>query len=161
MATPFLGITLETFNAAARDLGAHATMLYLYFASNANNFTQAFSPKAVRQSIGMPESTARDQFKKLVAKGYLVHSHGNTYDFYETPRRITHAVRENDAVAVQPSMRESNPPTEGFREINNTYSINKVIDTWEVLNLNSPIEDDEMGIPLDTNRFKSNSEFRF
>lgn len=33
---------------AARDLGAHALMLYLYFASNANGFTLALSPAAIR-----------------------------------------------------------------------------------------------------------------
>ena len=34
----FLGIKNENWKAAARDLGAHAFMLYLYFASNANGY---------------------------------------------------------------------------------------------------------------------------
>ena len=37
-ATDFLGIKNSHWQAAARDLGAHALMLYLYFASNANGF---------------------------------------------------------------------------------------------------------------------------
>lgn len=44
----FLGIKNENWQAAARDLGAHATMLYLYLASNADNYTTALSPVAVR-----------------------------------------------------------------------------------------------------------------
>lgn len=39
----FLGIKNSNWQAAARDLGAHALMLYLYFASNADNFTLALS----------------------------------------------------------------------------------------------------------------------
>ena len=86
----FLGIKNENWKAAARDLGAHAFMLYLYFASNANGYTLALSPAAVRQAIAMPSSTYRDQFLKLVDKGYLVQrGEGNTYDFYEVPQRVT------------------------------------------------------------------------
>lgn len=82
----FLGIQNEHWQAAARDLGAHATMLYLYLASNANGYTDALSPTAVRQSIGMARSTYHDQFHKLVDKGYLVQGTGNTFDFYEVPQ---------------------------------------------------------------------------
>ena len=40
----------------------------------------------------MPPSTYRDQFVKLIDKGYLVQrKNSNTYDFYETPQRDTHA----------------------------------------------------------------------
>ena len=34
----FLGIKNSNWQAAARELGAHALLLYLYFASNANGF---------------------------------------------------------------------------------------------------------------------------
>ena len=53
----FLGIKNSHWQAAARDLGAHALMLYLYFASNANGFMLALSPAAIRQAVGMPQST--------------------------------------------------------------------------------------------------------
>lgn len=87
----FLGIQNENWQAAARDLGAHALMLYLYLASNANGYDLALSPAAIRQAIGMPKSTYRDQFEKLVDKGYLVQrKESNIYDFYETPKRATH-----------------------------------------------------------------------
>lgn len=48
VASDFLGIKNDNWQAAARDLGAHALMLYLYFASNANGFTLALSPAAIR-----------------------------------------------------------------------------------------------------------------
>lgn len=47
--TDFLGIRNDNWKAAARDLSAHAFKLYLYLASNANNYTLALSPAAVRQ----------------------------------------------------------------------------------------------------------------
>ena len=58
----FLGIKNEHWQAAARDLGAHALMLYLYFASNANGYVLALSPAAIRQAVGMAASTYRDLF---------------------------------------------------------------------------------------------------
>lgn len=82
----FLGIKNENWQAASRDLGPYALQLYLYLASNADNYTLALSPAAVRQTIGMCRSTYGDQFDKLVLKGYLVPSHGNTYEFYEVPQ---------------------------------------------------------------------------
>lgn len=64
----------------------HAFLLYLYLASNANNYTLALSPAAVRQEIGMARSTYHDQFHVLLDKGYLVPTHGNTYEFFEVPQ---------------------------------------------------------------------------
>ena len=93
----FLGIKNENWQAASRDLGAHALMLYLYLASNANNYTVALSPAAVRQAIGMARSTYHDQFHKLVDRGYLVPSHGNTFEFYEVPQAATQARNELSA----------------------------------------------------------------
>lgn len=71
-------------------------MLYLYFAANKDGFTLALSPTAIRQAVGMPLSTYRDQFTKLIDKGYLVQrSCGNTYDFYEVPKRATHTEKDS------------------------------------------------------------------
>ena len=84
--TDFLGIKNENWMAAARDLRAHAFLLYLYFASNANNFTLALSQVAVQEAIGMPRSTYHDQFRILLNKGYLVETSSNHYDFFEKPK---------------------------------------------------------------------------
>ena len=95
-AADFLGIKNSNWQAAARDLGAHSLMLYLYFESNANGFMLALSPAAIRQAVGMPQSTYHDQFTKLIDRSYLVQrGNTNTYDFYETPQRATHTEKNN------------------------------------------------------------------
>ena len=75
-------------------------MLYMYLASNANNYNLALSPAAIQQAIGMPRSTYRDQFCKLVSKGYLIQTGGNTFSFYEVPQ--TRVVQSNSN-AVTPT----------------------------------------------------------
>ena len=82
----FLGIKNQNWQAAARDLGAHALMLYLYLAANADGYNLALSPAAIRQAIAMPRSTYQDQFVKLIDRGYIVQESGNVYNFYETPQ---------------------------------------------------------------------------
>ena len=67
----FLGIKNCNWQYAARDLGAHSLMLYLYLASNADGYNLALS---------------HDQFVRLVDKGYLVPNSGNGYDFFEVPQ---------------------------------------------------------------------------
>lgn len=92
----FLGIKNENWMAASRDLGAHALQLYLYLASNKDNYNLALSPAAITEQIGMARSTYHDQFKKLINKGYLVNVHGNTFDFYETPMPRDVNIQKND-----------------------------------------------------------------
>ena len=84
----FLLIKKENLYAAYRDLNATALCLYLYLAGNKDGFDLAFSPKAIHNEMGLPESTCRDQFKVLVNKGYLVrrNENSNVYDFYEIPK---------------------------------------------------------------------------
>lgn len=103
----FLGIKNENWQAAARDLGAHGLRLYLYFAANANNYTLALSPAAVRAAVGIPRSTYFDQFAILVNKGYLVPATGNTYDFYEVPQAAT---QTQNSMTDSGQELEENPP---------------------------------------------------
>ena len=128
----FLGIKNENWQAASRDLGAHALQLYLYLASNANNYSLALSPSAVRQAIGMARSTYHDQFNKLVDRGYLVCSHGNTFEFYEVPKSDTppqklvspmgHDFESHPAPATPQPPDEHDVPPEGI-EINNKPNV--------------------------------------
>ena len=124
--TDFLGIKNENWQAASRDLGAHALQLYLYFAANANNYTLALSPVAVRQAIGMARSTYHDQFNKLLDKGYLVPAQGNLYNFYETPKAAAQLQTKETRVGLEDQPPVDNPiPCGGDtvlaedREINN------------------------------------------
>ena len=107
----FLGIKNENWQYAARDLNAHGLLLYLYLAANADNFSLALSPAACRQATGMPPSTYRDQFTKLVDKGYLVQrGEGNIYDFYEIPQRDTHTEASADTNACRSNIGAANAP---------------------------------------------------
>ena len=92
----FLGINNESWQAAARDLGAYSFVLYIYLACNANNYQLALSAADVRQTIGMARSTFHDQFHRLVDKGYLVNTHGNTYEFFEVPQPRDGTQSNND-----------------------------------------------------------------
>ncbi len=94
----FLGIKNENWQAAARDLGAHALLLYMYFAANANDFTLALSPSAIRKAVGMPPQTYRDQFVKLLDKGYIVLEHGNLYSFHEKPQKKQENIETADSL---------------------------------------------------------------
>ena len=82
----FLGIKNANWQAAARDLRPFAFLLYLYLASNANNYTLALSPATIQEAVGMARNTYHDQFRVLLSKGYLVERDGNTFDFYEVPQ---------------------------------------------------------------------------
>lgn len=148
--TDFLGIKNENWQAASRDLGAHALQLYLYLTSNANNYTTALSPVAVRQAIGMARSTYHDQFHKLVDKGYLVPGTGNSFDFYEVPQAAAQAGSLSSAGGQdfiespghgEPASPDGQSVLPEDIEINNTD-----ITTNEVIN-NSNLESMEISIP--------------
>ena len=72
---------------AYRTLNATCLVVYLYLAGNQEGYELALSPRAISQTVGMPESTVRDQINKLIAYRYLVPKRegSNVYDFYETP----------------------------------------------------------------------------
>lgn len=105
-------------------------MLYMYLASNANNYNLALSPAAIQQATGMPRSTYRDQFCKLVSKGYLIQTGGNTFSFYEVPQTrvvqldlnaVTATGRsfEDSTITAIPTTDTVNSGTGWNREINN------------------------------------------
>lgn len=113
----FLGINNDNWKNAARVLGAHAFLLYIYLASNKNDFVLALSPKAIQQEIGMPPSTFRDQLNRLISFGFLIPGKGNMYHFYETPAHDTRArvplnsMEEKSTAAVHQSTAHAFPRT--------------------------------------------------
>ena len=123
----FLGISNDNWKRAARDLGAHAFMLYIYFASNKDGYISALSPAAIQLEIGMPRSTYHDQLLKLESKGYLVRPETgkNVYHFYEVPYSDTRiscaggaADGNNPNVVNSCSAKEQESPQNSI-EINN------------------------------------------
>lgn len=142
--TDFLGIKNENWQAASRDLGAHGLRLYLYLASNANNYALALSPAAARAAIGIPRSTFFDQFAILVDKRYLVPGVGNTYDFYEVPQPATQTQKDMTADGLE--FKES--PGSGEQEgcgghtvFPENIEINNITDTPNIQGINNRLEE--------------------
>ena len=102
----FLGINNDNWKHAARELGAHGFLLYIYLASNKDQYKFALSRAAIQTEIGMPRSTYYDQLIKLESFGFLVPpaGKGNMYHFYEVPP----SSKQNDNVC-EPEKTE-NPP---------------------------------------------------
>ena len=140
----FLGIKNENWQAASRDLGAHALQLYLYLASNANNYTVALSPVAVRQAIGMARSTYHDQFHKLVDRGYLVPSTGNTFEFYEVPQAATQTQKEVSANGLdfeENPCRDEQAASVGLSVLPENIEINNMTDTPNNTGINNRLDE--------------------
>ncbi len=71
---------------ANKTLSPYGLQLYLYLASNLNNYSFALSPAAAEEYAGIKKTSFRKYLKLLEIEGYLVRRHGNIYDFYTTPR---------------------------------------------------------------------------
>jgi len=86
----FLQISNEHWQNMIKETGdPYALVLYLYFASNANNYRLEISPVAIQNATGLARSTYYKKMELLEKKGYIVHHKGNIYDFYETPHQKT------------------------------------------------------------------------
>lgn len=68
---PYLTAYIDTIQTASQNLTGNSFKLYIYFLSNVNNYTSAFSPKDVADKFGCSIDSAREAFKTLVNKGYL------------------------------------------------------------------------------------------
>lgn len=112
----------KNFYDAYKDLrkesrGGTATFLWLILAGNKDGFDLAFSPKAIAERSGMPESTCRDLVGILVKKGYLVQKHegSSVYDFYERPehamdpkfKHTTTATAKNQSIPEETEIAEN------------------------------------------------------
>lgn len=65
----------------------YAFVLYLYFASNANDYNLALSPAAITEATGLARSTFYKKMQVLKNAGYIVEGKGNQLHFYEVPQK--------------------------------------------------------------------------
>ena len=87
----FVALNIDVMKAVYCDLkNAYTFYLYLCLCANKNGYKMEFSPKGIAVRFGLHENTARDQFKKLVEKGYLIPPAAghNIYNFYAEPPHI-------------------------------------------------------------------------
>ena len=62
--------------------------VWLYLASQKNNYTFAFSPAVVTEETGIKKSSLQEGIRVLIKEKYLIPraDNSNIYDFYELPR---------------------------------------------------------------------------
>lgn len=116
-------------------MSAHALKLYIYLASNANNFELALSPAAILKEIGMARSTYHDQFHILESKGYIKDLGSNRYEFFETPQPSHDNTSKEFSDGYDFTTDELPIPTAANSilsediEINNNYSTTNIINS--------------------------------
>ena len=149
----FLGINNDNWKHAARVLGAQGFLLYIYLASNKDQYKLGLSPAAVQKEIGMPRSTFYDQLRKLESLGFLVPPvSGNMYQFYETPQSFTPSdcarvplkriAEENTAaVCLNPAQLQNCPQKDIEININNKERIINIPEEYQRLQANTQKEE--------------------
>lgn len=85
---PYLCAYTENIEAAAKDLTPVAFKLWLYFASNQNEYMEGFSSANFSDKYGCDIKSAKAAFNILIEKKYLVLADGykKRYVFYEKPQ---------------------------------------------------------------------------
>lgn len=77
----------ETMFKAMKDLTPTNFLVWLYLASQADNYTFNFSPAAITRETGLKKSALQEGIRVLIAQNYLIQRpNSNIYDFYETPK---------------------------------------------------------------------------
>lgn len=108
-------INRKAMNAAFKNLKPAAAELWVYFASNQNNYEFDLSQKAVENEIGMKKDQYDGAIKQLIEKGYLVCESGKTvFGFYEIPK-----VEEVKELAA--SEEESIKSSENIQKVGKTH----------------------------------------
>lgn len=82
----FLQIYNPEWMEANKRLSPYGLQLYLYLASNCNNYQFALSPASAEEYAGIKKTSFHKYMRLLEIEGYIVWRHGNVYDFYTTPR---------------------------------------------------------------------------
>lgn len=83
----FMQISNKHWMEFNKKYGPYALQVYLYLAKNADGFNLALSQAAAESEAGIKRTTFHKYVDLMIKEGYLVWRHGNTYDFYETPRQ--------------------------------------------------------------------------
>ena len=80
----YLAIDCQALATAARLLTPSGFKLYLYLASNQNNYEKDYSPRDFSNVYGLSVDAARRAPADLVKCGYIIEENGKL-NFYETP----------------------------------------------------------------------------
>lgn len=97
---------------ANKRLTPYGLQLYLYLASNLNNYQFALSPADAEERAAIRSTTFHKYFRLLEIEGYVVWRHGNVYDFYPAPRPVnerTHPDKHCDFISFEETDSDSSP----------------------------------------------------
>ena len=97
---------------ANKVLTPYGLQLYLYLASNLNDYQFALSPAAAEEDAGIKSTSFHKYFRLLEIEGYVVWRHGNVFDFYPSPRPVnerTHPDKHCDFISFEDSDGSSSP----------------------------------------------------
>ena len=100
----FLQISHEDWMNANKNLTPFGLQVYLYLASNNDNYEFALSPADALERAGIKNTTFHKYMKLLETEGYLVWKHGNVFDFYTSPRdpkERTHPDKHSDSIEFE------------------------------------------------------------
>lgn len=97
---------------ANKVLTPYGLQLYLYLASNLNDYQFALSPAAAEEDAGIKSTSFHKYFRLLEIEGYVVWRHGNVFDFYPAPRPAnerTHPDKHCDFISFEDGDGSSSP----------------------------------------------------
>lgn len=82
---PYTQFYIDTIEQAGRELKNNAFKVYMYLATNTDEYTFGLSPQDIANTYGMNVDTAREGIRTLIDKGYLSLLEGskNEYVFYD------------------------------------------------------------------------------
>ena len=103
-----------------KKYGPYALQLYLYLAKNANSYEMALSQAAAEEEAGIKKTTFHKYLDLFIREGYLVKRNGNTYDFYEMPRKQKEEETERSPCDEHSNSQDGskNPPHESRSSVN-------------------------------------------
>lgn len=86
--TNFLQIGNEEWQEACRKLTPSGFQIYLYLASNCNNFQLSLSQKAIEEQLGIKKTAYHTAIKQLEELGYIRLVKGNLYEFNDDAKVV-------------------------------------------------------------------------
>jgi len=115
----FLQISNEEWMEANKTLSPYGLQLYLYLASNRDDYEFALSPADAELRAGIKNTSFHKYMKRLEEEGYIVWRHGNTFDFYTSPRdpkERTHPDDHSEYINFEETSNEVENSLDGMTE---------------------------------------------
>ena len=110
---PYITISEKDFYMAWRTLKPTTVGIWIFLVKNKPDFVLGFSPKQVKELMGINEKTSKTAIKELEEKGYLEQLENGTYICYTEP---SGEITDNDEIGV------NNPHPRG--EITGSIGVN-------------------------------------